>query len=245
MAHSITARYRLAILLSALGLAACAETAALETKAASSSAAPVDTSTNTRDQFVGIYNGNSFETAMGMRLTEDGRWEWGLSVGALDMRGKGYWEEEGGVITLTSDPKPAAPEFKWLGLEKTGNDMLVRVVWENGKRFDRASVRLICKDGTVIFDQIGADGWRPEADACDKPVSLSVRQGTYEIQSQNYDLADFGAGDGTTLLLEFRPNDLGVADFTGMRGILEDGVLKLSGGKWPLEMRKMPPRVDK
>ena len=33
-----------------------------------------------------------------------------------------------------------------------------------------------------------------------------------------------------------------VADFTGVTGMLEDGKLKLVGGEWPLELRKLPPR---
>ena len=96
-----------------------------------------ETESTAQSEFVGRYDGSSFETAMGTEVRADGTWGWGLSVGALDMRAEGVWRQEGDFIYLTSDPKPVAAEFSFSGLETSENDPWIRVVWAgNGKPFD-------------------------------------------------------------------------------------------------------------
>ncbi|WP_108789827.1 hypothetical protein [Erythrobacter sp. Alg231-14] len=196
--------------------------------------------------FVGRYNGNSFETAMGMIIREDGTFAWGVSVGALDMRAEGTWHQDGAIITLVSDPVPVAPEFGWSGFEKTPDGPLIKVVWAtNGNPFQHASVKLTCRNGGGFFGHVPAEGWSPPAGECDEPVDVQLTQSIYDVTSQIYDIAGpFNPGNGGTVLFEFNPNDMGVADFTGVVGVLEDGILKLSGAEWPLELRKMQLRSE-
>lgn len=210
----------------------------------------------TTSEFVGRYDGNSFETAMGMEILADGTWGWGVSVGALDMRAKGTWRQEGDFIYLTSDPKPVAPAFGVSGLEESHAGRWFRVVWAgNGEPFQYASAIVTCKNGELIGNQVYSEGWPPPESAaddetlsadmphkveCDEPETVTLSLSMYQIRSERYVLRDLGWEPGTTVRFEFLRNDLGVADFTGVTGYLEDGKLKLVGAEWPLELKKLP-----
>jgi len=193
-------------------------------------------------EFVGRYNGNSFETAMGMIIRADGTFVWGLSVGSLDLRAAGTWRQDGAFISLTSDPVPVAPEFGWSGYETVPNGPLIKIVWaSSGEPFQYGSVKLTCRNGAEIYGQVYAEGWSPPAGECDEPVSVQLSQSTYNVTSETYDIADtFNPGEGGTVRFEFRRNDMGVADFTGVVGMLDGGILRLTGAEWPLELRKVP-----
>ncbi len=193
-------------------------------------------------QFVGRYNGNSFETAMGMIIRDNGTFAWGVSVGGLDLRAAGTWETQGSFILFTSDPVPVPPEFGWSGYESSpeGGPLVKVIRASNGEPFIYASARLTCANGAEIYGNIDAEGWSPPPGECDTPVSLQLQQSNYNVMSEVYDLADtFVIEPGQTIRFEFRANDLGVADFTGMSGLLDDGILRVSGGEWPLELRKV------
>ncbi|MBV7258752.1 hypothetical protein [Erythrobacter crassostreae] len=207
-------------------------------------------------EFVGRYNGNSFETAMGMEIAADGTFRWGLSVGGLDLRAQGTWMQDGDRIFLTSDPKPVPAEFRWKGTEKNEDGPWVKVVRaSNGKPFQYASLSAECKNGEQVFGQVYRDGW-PSKERyaneelhegeelpfakCDEPETITFRLSSYNIKSETHSLRELGWKPGETAVFEFESNDLGVADFSGVTGYLEDGVIKLSGGEWPLELRKMP-----
>ncbi len=194
-------------------------------------------------EFVGRYDGSSFESAMRMIIREDGTFAWGLSVGALDLRAEGSWQQDGQRIVLTSYPVPVAPEFRRVGFEIAPNGPLVKVVWAtNGEPFQYASINLTCHNGAEFYEQVYAEGWSPPEGECDKPVSLRLTQSIHGITSKEYDLSGASNSDDVgTLVVEFHPNDIGVADFSGLIGVLEEGMLKLQGGEWPLELRKLPP----
>lgn len=210
----------------------------------------------THTSFVGTYDGGSFETAMGMRVSKDGTFEWGLSVGALDMRAKGAWQVDGDEIVLQSVPVPVAPEFVVLGLRTLPDAPLVKVVQPDGQGFSWASLRLHCRDGKDSFHQIYREGWSAEIerrvkagqngqeveprDSCADPIALTVSQSNYEVRSDRLTLADLGWREGQTVMIEFRSNDLGVQDFTGMRGRLDSGILTFESRLGRLEMRKRP-----
>ncbi len=208
-------------------------------------------STAPKIDFVGRYDGGSFETAMGMLINDDGTFHWGLSVGSLDMRARGTWDQEGEVIILTSAPKPVPPEFNWLGSETYPGAPMVKVVWaSNAEPFQYATVLVDCADGARLIDQVPSEGWSPPEGECPKPVSLRLEEGIYDVQSQVYDLSEFGWTPGSTITFTFKRNDLGVADFTGMIGVLEDNVLKFAPSPnsdprlGQLELRKIAPRPE-
>jgi hypothetical protein len=65
-------------------------------------------------RLVGVYDGHQMEMAVGIELKADGRFEYGLSYGALDEQAEGNWTVEGNKVLLTSDPV-TAPRFVFLG----------------------------------------------------------------------------------------------------------------------------------
>jgi len=197
--------------------------------------------------YVGRYNGSSFETAMGMEIRADGSFTWGISVGAYDARAKGSWEEErDGVITLTSDPVPVPPRFSWSGEATVPDGKLIRLVWHrNGEPFQYASVKLTCVNGARFSAQIPREGWSPPPGECDTPKTVQLFETIYDVTSKVYDLqSTFAVAPGATIRFQFHANDMGVLDFTGITGRLEDGILKLQHGRWPMELRKITPRPD-
>ncbi len=49
------------------------------------------------------------ETGSELLLQPDGKFQWYLSVGALDLFAEGKWREKGGKILLTSEQRDKAP----------------------------------------------------------------------------------------------------------------------------------------
>lgn len=212
--------------------------------------------------FIGSYDGGRMEMAMGMEIREDGTFFWGLSVGALDMRAVGTWIEEDGQITLTSTPKPVAPQFAWSGIETFAGNPWIRLIWSvNGEPFQYGSATITCRNGETLYENVPRDGlplpegqedeFRPDhkppfREACDEPVTVELREDIHRVQSSVYDLRELGWEPGKTARFEFQPNDLGVADFTGVTGRLENGRILLDvrslgrrDMKGPLELRKL------
>lgn len=199
------------------------------------------------NEFVGDYNGNSFETASGMRISKDGTFQWYISVGALDMRAKGTWVRRGDTIAFTPETKPVPPEFAYAGSKETPEGSFLSIVnAANGEPFDYASLIVLCANGIRVSDQARSGSWSPaEEDGCDTPEKVQLRLSTYDVRSPFFDLTGpRKPKPGHTVLFEFRPNDIGIADFTGVTGSFdEDGVLVIRGPLGEQEFRKMEPRA--
>lgn len=190
-------------------------------------------------RFVGRYDGSEMELAMGMVIREDGTFAWGLTVGALDMRAEGTWEERSGVLYFANDRRPVSPEFAWVGSDKASGGPLIQIQWStNEEPFSYGSVRATCANGERIYEQVMREGWTPP-DTCDVVETVQLVESIYDVTSPVYTLSDFDLQEGDTIRFEFRPNDLGVADFTGASAQLDDGVLKIAGLRWPMELRKV------
>src|SRR5579872_4447977 len=65
-------------------------------------------------KLVGVYDGHQMEMAVGIELKADGRFEYGLSYGAMDEQAAGRWTVTDGKVLLTSDPVKA-PRFTLIG----------------------------------------------------------------------------------------------------------------------------------
>ena len=126
----------------------------------------------------------------------------------------------------------------------------------NGEEFSLADAEVTCRNGKRFFGQVYRDGYpskilaenKDELPAeedprksCDAPETVVLKQSIHRIRSKEFRLAHLGWEPGQTVRFAFHPNDLGVADFSGVTGYLEDGKLKLVGAEWPLELRKLPP----
>ena len=178
---------------------------------------------------------------MGMIIREDGTFQWGISVGALDLRAEGTWFEEDDTIIFVSDPKPVPAEFGWSGLEKTPGGPMVKVVWStNGEPFRYGSIRATCANGETVNDQVQSEGWSPP-ERCDAVETVQLRFGVYDVVSDVYDLVNaFPLSEGETIRFEFRPNDMGIADFDGVMGQFLNGKLVMQGPLGQMELNKLP-----
>ena len=61
----------------------------------------------------GIYSLQGvMETASGLNLMDDGKYQWALTVGGLDLFNEGVWQQLGNIVQLIADPAP--PKVKFL-----------------------------------------------------------------------------------------------------------------------------------
>ncbi|MDY7096997.1 MAG: hypothetical protein SXU28_02545 [Pseudomonadota bacterium] len=187
--------------------------------------------------FVGTYDGSSFELASGMVIRPDGTFQWGLSVGGLDLRAQGTWRQEGDFIYLTSNPKPVAPEFRFARIETYEGAPYLRVILaKSGREFQWADARITCRNGKSFGGQVHRDGYPSNAAreyddrrdseydplvGCDEPETVTLLQSNHAVRSKPFDLKKLGWKPGKTAVFAFHSNDLGTLDFTGVTGYLE------------------------
>lgn len=195
--------------------------------------------------FVGRYDGSSMESAMRMIVREDGTFQWGLSVGSLDLRAAGTWAQRGGRIVFASDPKPIAPEFIWDAVETTQDGPFLRIEWaESGEPFSFADVRSLCANGELVTMPVMDGAWSP-GDACDRPSKIELYLRSYQVVSGPFELVGTReVTDGQTIVFKFHRNDLGVADFDGVTGRLEGEELKMESSLGAMTLRKLAPPSD-
>ncbi len=197
--------------------------------------------------FPGVYDGGGFETASTMRIREDGTFEWNLSVGALDLRARGSWRREGEEIVFTSDPKPVPPEFEWAGFDETSDQPFLRIFnAANGEPFEYASLIAVCSNGQRLSDQVELGIWSPSGeDECDVPEKVQFRINMFDLKSRPFDLnGPLKPEPGQTIVFHFKPNDIGITDFTGVRGWFADGRLKITGPLGDQELRRIERQIE-
>jgi hypothetical protein len=81
----------------------------------------------TQDSVAGhYYLQGVMETGSELRLTLDGRFQWYLVYGALDLFAEGTWRKEGGTVRLKSEKTKDVPKpgFKTLTLTIDGADLV-------------------------------------------------------------------------------------------------------------------------
>ena len=111
-------------------------------------AVPAVAQANQGESAVGEYTlADAFEMYVGLLLREDGTYRFALSVGALDQTSAGTWQQEGAVVTLTTDPVPTPPGFARAQasqtiVEEPDAPSLVRVTWPNGRDIPGVDVLL-------------------------------------------------------------------------------------------------------
>jgi hypothetical protein len=158
----------------------------------------------------GSYDGHQMEMAAGLELSANGRFQYGLSYGALDEQAQGRWESDGTSVFLTSDPV-MPPRFT-LERKAAGpaGQFVVKLDVPHGLSPQYFDVRLTSADGQVGQSQLGEDGLvlplKPDQRVASAVLVLSV----YDLQSESFPIA---AGAGTEVTFRFTPNDLGKVSF--------------------------------
>jgi len=173
---------------------------------------------------VGEYDGHQMEMAAGLELKADGRFQYGLSYGALDEQAEGSWVADHGSVMLTSDPV-TPPRFT-LVEQKAGPAKELRIAIDvphgmNPQYFDAV---VTFADGHTVQEQLSEDERViPLADGM-VPTRVMI---VLSIFSLHGDWVAIDPSKGNRLRFGFEPNDLGKVDFRGTALKDEGGALLL------------------
>ena len=166
------------------------------------------------------------DAAGGLRITSDGRFQYGLSVGAMDERAEGRWEARGDAVCLFTDPAPVPPAFaKIAPVEVDGAVPTIFVSWPNGRGIAGIDFVIGFDRGDPIEDYTQVYGWTmPEGDTR-VPRWIELSEPIYNIAAPRFELV---AGDEGKLHARLVPNDFGVAAFDGACFRARDGAFTLT-----------------
>lgn len=169
---------------------------------------------------VGEYDGSQMEMAAELVLHPDGRFDYGLSYGALDEESAGRWTATAEAVTLRSDPvTPPAYSFEDKGAEHPGT-VTARLEVQQGLNPQYFSFVLTGDGIAPIEADVRQDGEAVLAyDPAHPPSAIRVLLPIYETVSQPFPL-DLSK-DGRRVVVRFTPNDLG-------RVMFEDAVLPIT-----------------
>jgi hypothetical protein len=164
--------------------------------------------------FVGEYSlAEGPDVGGGLLIRNDGRFQYILAAGALDERAEGRWEMRGGMVCLTTDPKPVPPTMeKGPLIEVEGAVPTLLVTWPNGRGIAGVDFVIGFDSGDPAEDYTQDYGWTMPDDDKRIPRRIEVREPIYDITAPPFELTE---ADGGKLRVIIRPNDIGVVDFDG------------------------------
>jgi hypothetical protein len=187
--------------------------------APSNAAAPAAT----RASLAGMYNGGQMEVAAQLLLKADGHFNYGLAYGAMDEEGEGTWEVKEGAVFLTSVPAVKQPAFVVVSdTPDARGGLWIKV--SNGPLMEGARQRIYLVYGPgepAEMSEVGDDGSVPFPDKR-RPTAIIPEIPVYPVTTKAILLTGTG---GHSIVLRFEKNDIGKADFRGMRLEIQDGVL--------------------
>ena len=176
-------------------------------------------------KLVGTYDGHQMEMAVGIELSANGRFHYGMSYGALDEEAEGKWTVSGDKVVLTSDPV-TPPRFVFVG-QKAAPAGTVRITLDvpqvmTAQLFDGMyQTAHRHGDGGQLSDD-EPKSW--PIDQADPPIKAMVTFPMFELHS---DPVDIDPAKGFWLQFRFEPHDLGKVDFQGTPLTVEGGDLLL------------------
>lgn len=161
---------------------------------------------------VGSYDGGQMEMAAGITLKANGRFEYGLSYGALDEEAAGRWTADACQVLLTSDPVKA-PRFSLVD-QKAAVPGMLRITLALPGQIERQlfDVHILFKDGSQGERHLAEDDTLIRFEPGNPPVRIALSFGMFELAS---DPVTIDPAKGYALDFRFEPNDLGKVDFRG------------------------------
>ena len=173
---------------------------------------------------VGTYDGHQMEMGAGLRLTADGRFEYGLAYGALDEAGQGSWVVKDGRVLLTSDPV-IPPRFVFTG-QKPGPAGTLQIALEtprgiSAQYFDAV---ITLSHGATKGGQLSEEGLALPLDPADPPVSIRMVLPMFDLTGE---AVPIDPARGYALGFRFEANDIGKADFRATALTIDKGDLLL------------------
>jgi hypothetical protein len=176
-------------------------------------------------KLVGVYDGHQMEMAVGIELKADGRFEYGLSYGAMDEQAAGRWSLSDGKVVLTSDPV-TTPRFTLVGQKPApAGTFEISLDTPKGLTAQLFDGMYVTAKGQGGQEQLKDDEPRVWViDKADPPVKAMVVLPMFELRS---DPVTIDPAKGYSLRFRFEPNDLGKVDFHGTALTIENGDLLL------------------
>jgi hypothetical protein len=174
---------------------------------------------------VGVYDGHQMEMAVGIELKADGRFEYGLSYGALDEQAAGRWTLSDGKVVLTSDPV-TAPRFILVSQKPApAGTFEIALDVPKGMSAQYFEGMFVTAKGHGDQEQLRDDGPRSWViDKADPPIKAMVALQMFELHG---DPVAIDPAKGYSLRFRFEPNDLGKVDFRGTALTIDKGDLLL------------------
>ena len=184
----------------------------------------------------GDYVASEMELVAGLRLSRDGQFQFGLTVGSLDQVARGRWEADGKRIRLTSDPRPVAPTIKPGRVEATpGQPFAIRLVGPSGRDVPGVDLRIEFDGGATLDSYFAGGPWSLPED--EKRIPRFV---TFSIPSHRIEFSrvPIDPRPGMTAMFDLAPNDFGVVDLTDAVVTVDGDTLTLSYALGTLRMKR-------
>ena len=182
---------------------------------------------------------SDFETFHGLRINEDGTFEWAAAAGAMNRRSNGSWEAHDGYIELTTTPTPVPPEFVRSDDDRSEGAPFLMVRLPGGRGLFGIDFTLVCGDGKHISHYTQEEGWDLVPGECGDPQTLTLEDGINDVGPEYFDIRGYDGTYGLTFTLV--PNDIGVIDLTGTRIMPSADGLTMVWMENPIEMVRVVP----
>lgn len=160
----------------------------------------------------GDYAHSQMELVAGIRLSPDGTFLYGLTVGSLDETAKGRWEAVGNRVKLTSEPRPVAPTITAGRTDAApGKPFALRVVAPNGRDVPGVDLRMEFDTGEPLDSYMAGGPWSLPDDERRMPRFVTFSMPSYRLRSQRLPL---DGKAGLVAIFALTPNDFGVIDLS-------------------------------
>ncbi len=174
------------------------------------------------------------DTAAMLELDADGHFRFMLIEGALDERAEGVWTTDGPTLTLTSRPRPVRPTITpALTAPHCNRAFCLIVETPDGQGVAGIDFRIERSTGEPVEGYTQYDGW--STDSFDEgPATIRLAEPIHGILSEPVAVAP----GVRAMRFVLTPNDLGVADFNGVRATIDADVLTLDHRLHPIRFRR-------
>lgn len=155
------------------------------------------------------------DVASELILRPDGKFEYFLIAGSLDEQAQGTWRVDGGVLRLTTLPKPVAAVFSAGPATSTPDGpLMLHVTSPAGRGIASVHFTLGFDAGPPAKGYTQDYGWSLDGGEKRTPRWIVFSVPIYNLTSPRFPL-DLTKGNEQTFILT--PNDLGTIDVTGMQ----------------------------
>ncbi len=158
----------------------------------------------------GLYQAQQMEFGAALELKANGTFRYQLDYGAVSEHAEGRWTSEGGIVRLTTQPRPVSPKFELIHDDPAPPGEISIAVEPpglgEGLRPDAIATGVASHEQRLV--ETDTDG-RVQADA----RSIAALELLVPIYGSSAGRFDLDPRRGHRLLLRFHANDLTTANF--------------------------------